>query len=174
MWLPGESKAVLVRFQSRGQNVETAWAEDLGSVPARPGARRVRLGNVLCLHSKPTYGDVLVVERALPGGVLTWDSFGLPPSRIKERIDDDGGRYMVALEYSPDPPSRDAREVYRALSVAGDHADIIVEGCLGPEKGRPGLACLAVPYRLRRIDVLRYLRRKNLPVTFRLVGPVDG
>jgi hypothetical protein len=63
MWLPDESKAVLVRFHARGKDVETAWAEDLGSVPGRPGARRVRLGNVLALHPKPTYGDV---SEALP------------------------------------------------------------------------------------------------------------
>src|SRR5215470_6260099 len=99
MWLPDKSKMVRVRLHSRGKDVETAWAEDFGEVRGRPGARRVRLGNVLALHTKPTYGDLFIVERSLPGGILTWNSFGLPYERIGERIEEDGGRYTVILEY---------------------------------------------------------------------------
>jgi hypothetical protein len=138
MWLPDESKAVLVRFHA--------------------------------LHPKPTYGDVIVVERALPDGILTWDSFGLSSARVKKRLEEDGGRYMVVLEYVPDPPGHDARAAYRALSLAGDHLDIVVEGCFPPEHGRPGLACLAVPYQLNPLETMKRLRARRLPLKLKVVA----
>jgi len=169
MWFPDKSKVVLVRFHTRGKDVETAWAEDLGSVPGRPGARRVRVGNVLAFHPKPTYGDVIVVERALPHGILTWNSLGLSSARVKERLDEDGRRYLVILQYVVDPPSHDVVAAYRALSRAGDQLDIVVEGCFRPEKGLPGEACLAVPYRLNPIEMLSCLRRKKLPLKLKVI-----
>jgi len=74
------------------------------------------------------------IERALPDGILTWDSFGLSSAGVKKRLEEDGGRYMVVLEYVPEPPGHDARAAYRALSLAGDHLDIVVEGCFQPER----------------------------------------
>jgi hypothetical protein len=63
MWVPDKTKLVKVCLHSRGKDVETPWAEDLGELPGRRGVHRVRLGNVPFFHAKPTYGDVLVVAR---------------------------------------------------------------------------------------------------------------
>ena len=173
MWLPDESKLLKVRLHSRGEDVETAWAEDLGEVQGQPGARRVRLGNVPFVHSKPTYGDVLIVEPSLPGGMLTWDSFGLPYERIRERIEEDGGRYAVILDYTLESSAQDAQAAFSALDIAGEQANIAVEGCFTPKKERPGRAYLAVPYNLKPTDVMKYLRGKSLPMSLTLVHPVD-
>ena len=174
MWLPDKSKIVRIRLHSRGEDVETAWAEDLGVVPGRPGARRVRVGNVLYVHAKPTYGDVLIVERSLPGGMLTWDSLGLPCQSIGERIEEDGGRYLVIIDYTLGSFARGTRAAFAALDTAGEDANIAVEGCFGPKDGKPGRACLAVPYELQPEDVLKYLRERNLPMSLTLVHPMPG
>lgn len=173
MWSPDESKLVKVRLRSRGEDVETAWAEDLGEVPGRPGARRVRLGNVPFVHAKPTYGDVLIVERSLPGGMLTWDSFGLPHERLRERIEEDGGRYAVIVDYTLDSPTQDVQAAFSALDIVCEQANIAVEGCFGPKKERPGRAYLAVPYDLKPADVMNYLHGKKLPLSLTLAHPVD-
>ena len=91
VWVPDKNKLVKVCLHSRGEDVETPWAEDLGEAPGRPGARLVRVGNVPFFHAKPTYGDVLVVEYDPTYNKLTWDSGGLPYERILERIAEDGG-----------------------------------------------------------------------------------
>jgi len=54
MWLPEKSKLLKIRIQSNGADVETPWAEDLGEVEGRKGARRVKIANVPFLHAKPT------------------------------------------------------------------------------------------------------------------------
>jgi hypothetical protein len=128
MWLPQESKLVKIRLHSSGADIETPWAEDLGEVEGRKGARRVKIANVPFLHAKPTYEDTVIAERSLPGGVLTWDSQGLPYERINERIEKDGGRYTIILDYVLHAGAQDAKQAFGALDVAGEEANIAVEG----------------------------------------------
>ena len=117
VWVPDKNKPVKVCLHSRGEDVETPWAEDLGKAPGRPSARLVRLGNVPFRHAKPTYGDVLVVEYDATYNKLTWDSGGLPYERILERIAEDGGRYAVVIDFDLVPLSTDARAAFKLLDL---------------------------------------------------------
>lgn len=172
VWVPDKNKLVKVCLHSRGQDVETPWAEDLGEAPGRRGTRLVRLGNVPFFHAKPTYEDVLVVEYDPTYNKLTWDSGGLSYERILERIADDGGRYAVVIDYDLVPPTTDARAAFKLLDVAGEKMNMVVEGMRGPEEGRPGRAYLAVPYDIAPVLVMAYLDEQNLPMKLTLIHPV--
>jgi hypothetical protein len=172
VWVPDKSKLVKVCLHSRGDDVETPWAEDLGEAPGRPGARLVRLGNVPFFHAKPTYEDVLVVEYDPTYNKLTWDSGGLPYERILECIAEDCGRYAVIIDYDLVPPTTDAQPAFKLLDVAGEKMNMVVEGMRGPEDGRPGRAYLAVPYDIAPILVMAYLDEQKLPMRLTLVHPV--
>ena len=173
MWIPDKSKLVKVCLHSQGEDVETPWAEDLGEVPGRPGARLVRLGNVPFLHAKPTYGDVLLVEPDETYRKLTWDDRGVPFERIRERIAEDGGRYAMILDYAVSPSAPDVQTAFTALDKAGENVNIAVEGGLAPTASRPGRAYLAVPYKMTVEAVLLYLRAQSLPMLLTLVHPVE-
>ena len=90
--------AIKVLLHNEGQDQETPWAEDLGPSPVAPGARRVRLVNIPFLNAKPTYGDVIV---AIPNadGVLAWDRGGVAWEHIDQRIEEDGGRWVMIIGY---------------------------------------------------------------------------
>src|SRR6476469_1778392 len=101
----GDEQLVKVVLHNRGADIETPWAEDLG--PADGGGRRVRLDNVPFLHAKPTFGDVIVArEDARYDGQLAWDRDGVPWPRIGERIELDGGRYAMIVDYLADEIDR--------------------------------------------------------------------
>lgn len=172
VWIPDEKKLVKICLHSQGKDVETPWAEDLGPAAVSPGARFVRLGNVPFLHAKPTYGDVLVVVPDPVYNKLTWDREGLPFERIRERIVEDGGRYTVIIDYELSPPGSDPQPAFSALDVAGENANVNVEGCFGPTAERPGRAYFAVPYAMSIAALLAYLDEQNLPMSLRLVHPV--
>lgn len=174
MWIPDKAKLTKVRLHSQGEDVETPWAEDCGPAPGGAGARYVRLGNVPFLHAKPTYGDLIVaIPDPSTGGYLTWDSGGLPYERLGERIAEDGGRWAVIVDYVLLDPAGDVRKAFSALDVAGERANIAVEGCYEPMEGRPGQAYLAVPAELAVEDVMTMLAGWNLPLSFTLVHPTD-
>ena len=168
VWVPDKKKLVKICLHSQGKDVETAWAEDLGEATVSPGARFVRLGNVPFLYAKPTYGDVLVVVPDPVYNKLTWNSEGLP----FERIVDDGGRYAVILDYELVPRGSDPQPAFSALDVAGENANVSVEGCYGPTAERPGRVYLAVPYAMTTAALLAYFDDQNLPLSLTLVHPV--
>jgi hypothetical protein len=168
MWVPDQDKRIKVRMQSHGEDIETPWAEDLGEVDGRPGARRVRLGNVPYLYAKPTYGDVIIVAPDEQDGVLTWeDGAGDRPD-----IDEDGGRWAMIVEYRLAPGADDVDAAFRALDVAGEKADVMVEGAWTPRDGEPGRAYLAVPASMDVKAVLAKLKEAGVPLVFEVVHPV--
>src|SRR5262245_60063932 len=99
IWLADSSELIKIRLQNRGEDLETAWAEDLGPHGSASQARRVRLGNVPFLHAKPTYGDVIVVEPDPDDGFLSWDRCGVEFENIGSRIEKDDGRWAMIIDY---------------------------------------------------------------------------
>ena len=163
MWIPDKKRLVKICLHSQGQDVETPWAEDLGEVPGRPGARRVRLANVPILYTKPTYGDVIVVEPDTTYRKLTWE--------VRDPIEEDGGRYTVIVEYVV-PASGDVPTAFSALIEVGMKVNVRVQGCFAPKEDQPGLACLAVPVAVDARTVLAYFGRQDLPMSLTLVHPL--
>jgi hypothetical protein len=174
MWRPDKSKLTKARLHSKGEDVETPWAEDCGPAPDPAGARYVRLGNVPFFHAKPTYGDVIVaIPDAESNAYLVWDSEGLPFERIGERIVEDGGRWAMILDFVLNDPTGDAQEAFNVLDRAGEKGDIVVEGCYGPRPGKPGRVYLAVPREMGVDDVMTFLRDQSLPISLTLIHPCD-
>lgn len=165
------SKQLKICLTNEGADVETPWAEDLGPVSGRKGARRVRLVNVPFLHAKPTWGDVIVVEPVADAGFLTWDRGGLPWSDVGSRIVEDGGRWAMIVDYEPHPGDDTGATAFRALSNACTRLEIICEGCIGPRSGKPGRAYLAVPRELTDPQVMTKLRGESLPCELVQIHP---
>ena len=160
-----EEKLVKVLLHNRGEDVETPWAEDLG--PADGGGRRVRLDNVPFLHAKPTFGDVIVArEDARYENHLAWDRDDVAWERIGTRIDHDGGRYAMIVDYVTDDVDR-----FGELSEWLGQSDVVPEGCFGPREGKPGRLYLAVP-RARSVgDVMALLAQNGHGFTFEQIHP---
>lgn len=174
-----EPKLIKVRLTDEGKDVETLWAADLGPAPGEPeGTRQVRLVNVPFLHAKPTWGDVILVQPA-EDGFPTWDSEGTPWSRIGERILEDGGRYAMIVDYTPEDSSdRGVAAAFEALDRACDlgradlsKADIVCEGCYGATTDEPGRAYLAVKDDLTPAAVMKRLRGASLPCEVLQIHP---
>src|SRR5262245_30034503 len=128
MWVPDTSRLLKVRLHNQGEDVETAWAEDLGPVEGGQPRRRVRLGNVPFLHAKPTYGDVIVVAPDEGDGMLEWDRGGAAFEDIGARLERDEGRWATIIDYGPRPPETDLDAAFKALDLSGEKVDIAVEG----------------------------------------------
>lgn len=174
MWTPDKAKLVKVLLHSRGEDVETPWAEDLGLDPTRPGRRLVRLGNVPFLHAKPTYEDVISVEYDDELGHLAWNRQDVPFSEIGTQIDEDAGRWAMIIDYQlRRDSSDDLQAAFRRLDLAGESADIMVEGAFVRKDKRGGRAYLAVPARFDVSTVLRMLDNAQLPLELTLVHPRD-
>jgi hypothetical protein len=170
MWSPRKDRLVKIRLQQRGEEVETAWAEDLGPVQGRPGARRVRIGSVPFLYAKPTYEDVIVVEPDLTDGMLMWDGDGVAFEEMDSGIAEDGGRYALVIDYEVIDAS--VENTFTRLKLAAELAGIALEGCYGPKPGKPGRAYLAAPNEMAVADVLGRLEAAALPVKLTLVHPI--
>jgi hypothetical protein len=116
-----------------------------------------RLVSVPFLHSKPTWGDVIVAkpdkERQFP---RAWDRRGVPFERIAERIHEDGGRYAAILDYEQGRAAQ-FQEVARWLEEA---LDVVAEGCFGPRDGEPGRMYMAVPDALPAAQLLARLQER--------------
>lgn len=163
----------------QGEDLETPWAVDLGPAHGAPaGSRRVRLVNVPFLHSKPTWGDVIV---ASPGedGRLMWDAGGASYAEIQSRIEEDGGRYAVIVDFMPHAETT-AEVAWRALTRVFEpegadlsDADGVCECALAPRASRPGRGYLAIKYGLTPAQVMERLRAASLPCEVTLVHPVD-
>jgi len=160
---------VKIRLQQRGEDVETPWAEDLGPVQGRPGARRVRIGSVPFFHAKPTYEDVIVVEPDPTDGMLMWDGHGVAFEEIGSRIAEDGGRYALIIDYEIIDAS--VEDTFNRLDLVAELAGVVLEGCYGPKPGKPGRAYLAAPNEMAVADVLGRLEAAALPVKLTLVHP---
>lgn len=150
-----------VLLHNQGEDAETPWAEDLGPHPAKAGARLVRLVNVPFLHAKPTFGDVLVVEPDAEG-MLAWDRQGVPWDDLDSRIEGDGGRWVMIIDY--EAPSRElASDLARWL----DEQDYI---CEGPG---PGRLYLALPAASEVGPTFASVAANPFGVAVTLVHPVD-
>jgi hypothetical protein len=174
MWTPNPERLVKVLLHSRGEDVETPWAEDLGADPRRPWMRLVRLGNVPFLHAKPTYGDVIAAERD-ESGTWSWDSRGRPYQEIVDHLlVEDSGRWSMIVDYTLTAnASCELTAAFRQLDRLGDASEIAVEGCYASGDGRGGRAYLAVPRTLGVEAVLQLLVGARLPLTFALIHPRD-
>lgn len=168
------SKQIKICLTNDGADVETPWAEDLGPVAGRKGARKVRLVNVPFLHAKPTWGDVIVVEPVDEDGFLTWDRGGIPWAKVGTRIHEDGGRWAMIVEYEPHPGDDTGAAAFRAFAKACANLEIICEGCVGPRNGKPGRAYLAVPRELTDPQVMTKLRGESLPCELVQIHPAPA
>ncbi len=171
MWNPDPDKLVKIRLHAGGEDVETPWAEDLGPAET-PGARRVRLANIPFLHAKPTFGDVIVVERD-DDGRLSWNGGGDDYGDIVEALEEDGGRWTMILDYVLAPGAPDVRTAFRALDAAARAADMAIEGCFEPREKKPGRVYLAPTRDLDAEAALARLRDADLPIVLTLVHPLD-
>src|SRR5258705_1816489 len=146
---------IKVRLCNKGEDSETPWAEDLGPAKGPDGSRKVRLVNVPFLHAKPTWGDVIIVS-PVDDGLLTWDSKNVAWTKIDTRIEHDGWRFAMIVDYTPhDGGSGDAEFV--TLHTACTELDVICEGAWAPRTDRPGRAYLAVPDALAPVEVIQRL-----------------
>lgn len=159
--------AIKFCLTDRGDKTETPWGYDLGPVPGRRGARRVRLINVPFLHAKPTWGDIIVVSPD-DDGVLTWDRGGVPWTQLGTRIAEDGGRWAMIVDYAPHP---DGDHALRALAHACAEHDVVCEGAFAPRDGKPGRAYLAVKDELGDFALMARLRDAELPCELIQVHP---
>jgi hypothetical protein len=169
-----KSKQIKVCLTNDGADVETPWAEDLGPVAGRKGARKVRLVNVPFLHAKPTWGDVIVVAPLDEHDFLTWDRGGVPWAKVATRIHEDGGRWAMIVDYEPHPGDETGAAAFRALAKACAELEIICEGCVGPRRGKPGRAYFAVPRELTDPQVMAKLRGKSLPCELVQIHPAPA
>jgi hypothetical protein len=162
-------KTIKVCLTNRGKDVETPWAQDLGPAAGKKGHRRVRLVNVPFLHAKPTWGDVVVVA-PVDDGLPTWDRDGVAWKQIGTRIDEDGGRWAMIVDYVPRADDVTGDVAYAALTASCEAADIVCEGAWGPGK-KPGRVYLAV--RIERVadEVMKVLAAAKLPCELIQVHP---
>src|SRR5262249_21281850 len=93
-------------------------------------------------------GDVIVVRPV--EGLLTWDRDGVAFTKIGTRIQEDGGRWAMIIDYTP-------AQSLAALAQACAEHDIVCEGAI------PGRAYLAVTNELTDVAVMGKLRAAGLP-----------
>jgi hypothetical protein len=172
MWTPDPTRLVKVRLHNRGEDVETPWAEDLGPAPGSNRARRVRLANVPFFHAKPTYEDVIVVEPD-EDGMLAWNADGAAWEDILTRIDEDSGRWVMIVDYTPNDPTAETKPLYRALDQAAEAIGVCAEGAIKATFGKPGRMYLAVPAGMTIEQVMSHLQSAGIQVQLRLEHPVD-
>jgi hypothetical protein len=162
-----------------GEDSETPQALDLGPAggKAPKGSRRVRLVNVPFFHAKPTWGDVVVVS-PVEDGLLTWDAKGVAWSKIGTRIDDDGGRYAMIVDYVPAGGDSDGDAAFAAIAKAChgtrkdlQDAQIVCEGAYGPSDNGPGRVYLAVADELEPEDAMAQLHAAKLPCELIQIHP---
>lgn len=160
-------KLIKVRLHDRNEDSESVWAQDLGPVKGRRGARRVRIANICFFHAKPTLHDVIVVEPDPedPDYMLQWDRRGVAWRKIDTRIDEDGGRYAMIVDYTHD------REDWRGLVDAVRRPELDIEGAWGVRDGKPGRAYLAVEDGTKPAQVMAWLADNGVGYTFTQIHP---
>jgi hypothetical protein len=118
---------------------------------------------------------VIAVEHDDKFGRLAWDSQGVPFSEIGTRIHEDGGRWAMIVDYRLRRDTTDELQAaFRQLDLAGEAADIMVEGAFVRQDRQGGRAYLAVPTHLDVPTVLRILDDAQLPLELTLVHPLDN
>jgi hypothetical protein len=122
------------------------------------------------LHAKPTFGDVIEV---IPDddGILEWDRRGVDFEDIDCRILEDSGRWVAIIEYWPIRADVSLESTFRALDVAAEKLEIVVEGAY-TKKGR-GCAYLAVPNSMGVEELTAWLRSQQETLGFRLRHPAE-
>ena len=154
MWIPDPNKLLKVRLQSRGEDVETLWAEVLAE--ADESGFLVRLGNVPFLHAKPTYEDAILVRPDPDDGFPTWDSGGVAWKGISRTIHEDRRRWSMIVDWAPVDPADNVNAAFRQLDRAAGLLDVATEG-MGRVK-ELWRCYLAVPEALGVATVLEALR----------------
>jgi hypothetical protein len=134
----------------------------------------VRLANVPFKHSKPTWGDVIVVvPNPDANGELTWDSGGVAFSRIGDRILEDSGRWAMIVDYAPTGVGVEAdAETLRAIELAGATLDAVTEGRWAASGDDPGRAYLAVPDEADPDHVMEAFAAAAVPGVVMQIHPV--
>jgi hypothetical protein len=162
-------KLIKVRLHDRNEDSESVWAYDLGPVKGKRGARRVQISNICYLHAKPTLHDVIVVEPDPEDDdyLLQWDRRGVAEKRLGTRIDTDGGRFAMIVDYEYGPRG----DRWRALSDAVTRPGLDIEGMCGPSDGDPGRAYLAVDKAITPKQVMEILRATDVGYTFVQIHP---
>jgi hypothetical protein len=163
-----QGKTIKVCLTNRGNDTETPWAEDLGPAKGQRGARRVRVVNVPFMHAKPTWGDVIVVV-PVEGGLPTWDRAGVAWEQIGTRIAEDGGRWAMIVDYTPNKVTAEA--AFRALLDACHAINVVCENAWSPAVGRAGRAYLAAPKTRTALDLMTALAAAKLPCTLSQIHP---
>ena len=166
--MAAQGKTIKVCLTNRGNDTETPWAEDLGAAKGQRGARRVKLVNVPFMHAKPTWGDIIVVV-PVEDGLPTWDREGVAWEQVATRIAEDGGRWAMIVDYTPNKATADA--AFRALVDACHAVDVVCEGAWGPGAGRAGRAYFAAPKAHTARDVMSALAAAKLPCTLSQIHP---
>jgi len=159
---------IKVRLHDRNDDSESVWAHDLGPAKGKRGARRVQIANICFMHAKPTLRDIIVVEPDPEDAdyILQWDQRGVPWSKIGTRIDQDGGRYAMIVDYTY------KRDNWRGLVAAISRPGLDIEGAWGPKDGRPGRAYLAVDKATKAAQVMQWLAETDVGYTFTQIHPV--
>ncbi len=164
-----ERELIKVRLHDRNEDSESVWAFDLGPVKGKRGARRVQINNICFVHAKPTLHDIIVVEPDPEDGdyMLQWDQRGVPWSKIGTRIDEDGGRFAMIVDYRYGPDGDRWRDLVTAVTRPG----LDIEGAFGPKGDRPGRAYLAVDKAIKPADVMAILGKSGVGYTFTQIHP---
>lgn len=107
-------------------------------------------------------------------GRLAWDSQGVPFSEIGTRIHQDGGPWAMIIDYRlRSDTSDDLQVAFRRLDLAGEAANVMVEGAFVRKDKLGGRTYLAVPAHFDVPTALRILDDAQLPLELTLVHPTD-
>lgn len=118
-----DAKPVKVLFHARGADPETAWCVPLAA------KNQYRVNNILFLHQRPVYGDVIEAREGEQG--LTF-----------KRVLEPSGRFTMIVDYARPADFRVLVKFFRSLEVES-------EGLSAPRaSGELGRLYLAVPKRL--------------------------
>ena len=161
-----KTSLVKVFLHDRGEDVESAWCQPAGQ---ERGAALFRLVNVPFLHAKPTYGDVIPAFRDDHfDGNWAWDRDGVPFSRIGERLQSDGERYALIVDYT----MRTDADFGALVAALERQHGIVAEGCFGPRGEEPGRLYLAAQRALAPAEVMAAVTRLGRGFRFALVHPL--
>ncbi len=156
------SRVLLPLHDAGNLTGETMWCTDLGPAPGKPGARRLRLGNVTSCLWKPTVDDV-VIGTPIEGrpNMFQWD----------EGDYEDAGRWCLVLGYRPARGVTDAaKRLDDALTRAGVKGELA-----GPPVGRrPGVFCCAVPRDKKLVQLLAELDASKLEMVIEVLETPGG
>ena len=134
-------------------DVESVWGTTCGR--AR-GGTLVRIDNIPYVHSKPTFGDVVVAKRDRELDVpYAWNvgqnGKSISEKKIIARLHEDAGRYAGIVEYAA---KKKGASFARLTKWLRKEHDVVSEGAW------EGTLYLAIPKKLRMKDLMRATRAR--------------